>query len=341
MTATRPLGEQVLVIMGASSGIGLVTARLAAARGAAVMLSARNGRDLERAVQQIRAAGGRAEFTPADVSDPAQVEAVAQAALSTFGRIDTWINNAAVAVYGRAMDVPLEDQRRQFDVNYWGQVYGCRMAVTHMREMGGTIINVASALADRAIPLQANYCAAKHALKAFTDALRMELEADDVPIRVSLVKPGSVDTPMFDKARACLEVEPQPVPPVYAPEVTARAILACAVRPVRDVITGGMGKVISMAGTLAPGLTDRYMQRHTFASQLSDRPIAAGRPDNLWHPVAYDGGERGGNYDGRVKGTSLYTAAALNRGLTMALMAGMAAAALGVRMWRRRARTHP
>lgn len=335
---TPPISEQVLVIMGASSGIGLVTARHAAARGASVMLAARNARDLERAVQDIRALGGRAAFAVADVSRFDEVEAVAQAALRTFGRIDTWINNAAVAVYGRAVDVPLEDLRRQFDVNYWGQVHGCRVAVAHLRERGGTIINVASAVADRAIPLQANYCAAKHALKAFTDTLRMELEADDVPIRVSLVKPGSADTPLFDKARTYLGVEPQPVPPVYAPEVTAAAILACAERPVRDVIAGGMGKVLSVAGTLAPRLTDRYMERSTFAAQQTDRPVGEGRPDNLAQAMAYDGGERGGNYAGRVKGTSLYTAVALHpRATSVAL--GLAAAALGLRLWRRRART--
>jgi short-subunit dehydrogenase len=334
--AIPPLSEQVLVIMGASSGIGLVTARLAAARGAGVVLSARNARDLDRAAAEIRDTCGRAVFAAADVAEVDQVEGVAQVAMSTFGRIDTWINNAAVALYGRAMDVPLEDQRRQFDINYWGQVHGCRVAVRHMRDAGGTIINVASALADRAIPLQANYCAAKHALKAFTDALRMELEADGVPVRLCLVKPGSIDTPLFDKARTYMEVEPQAVPPVYAPEVAARAILACAVRPRRDVIAGGMGKVISLAGTAAPRLTDRYMQRHTIADQLSDRPVGEGRPDNLRVAVAYDGGERGGNHDGPVKGTSLYTTAALNPRLTLGLLAGLAAAALGVRRWRRR-----
>jgi NAD(P)-dependent dehydrogenase (short-subunit alcohol dehydrogenase family) len=336
-----PLSEQVLVIMGASSGIGLVTARMAAARGACVVLSARNARDLERATREIRETGGRAEFAAADVSDPAQVEQVAQVALKTFGRIDTWINNAAVALYGRAVEVSLDDQRRQFDINYWGQVHGCLTAVRHLREPGGTIINVASALADRAIPLQANYCAAKHALKAFTDTLRMELAADGIPVRVCLVKPGSIDTPLFDKARTYMELEPQAVPPVYAPEVSARAILSCAVQPRRDVIVGGMGKVISLAGTHAPRLTDRYMERKTIADQLSDRPVGEGRPDNLWSPVAYDGGERGGNHSGRVKGTSVYTVAALHSRATLGVVLGLATAAFGVRLWRRRRRSRP
>ena len=174
----RPIAEQVMVITGASSGIGLVTATLAARGGAQVLLTARNHRDLMSAVEAIRCAGGRAVAHVADVADPVQVEHIAKAAVREFGRIDTWVNNAAVAMYGRLMDVPLEDMRRQFDVIYWGQVYGSRAAVPHLRKHSGALINVASALADRAIPLQGNYCSAKHALQAFTDALRMELEQE-------------------------------------------------------------------------------------------------------------------------------------------------------------------
>ena len=152
----KPLDEQVVVITGASSGIGLVTARQAAQRGACVVLVARNGDDLQRAVDHIRGDGGRAIPVVADVADPAQVERVAEAAVSEFGRIDTWVNNAAVSMYGRIMDLSIEDMRRQMDVNYWGQVYGSRAAVRHLTGRGGALINVASALADRAIPLQGN-----------------------------------------------------------------------------------------------------------------------------------------------------------------------------------------
>src|SRR5688572_16456083 len=160
----RPLSEQVIVITGASSGIGLVTARQAAERGARVVLVARNSNDLERAVGEIRRQGGRAIHVVADVAVPAQVDGIADVAVREFGRIDTWVNNAAVSMYGRTTDVSIEDMRRQMDVNYWGQVYGSRVAVGHMLGRGGALINVASALADRAIPLQGNYCAAKHAL---------------------------------------------------------------------------------------------------------------------------------------------------------------------------------
>ncbi len=318
----KPIREQVIVITGASSGIGLVTARLAARQGARVALAARNERDLASAVADIRAHGGRAVYCVADVADREQVQGIADTAIREFGQVDTWVNNAGVAVYGRLTEVALQDMRRQFDVIYWGQVHGSLVAVPLLGRQGGALINVASALADRAIPLQGNYCAAKHALKAFTDSLRMELEEEGAPISVTLVKPGSIDTPLFDKAKTYLGVEPQPVPPVFAPEVAARAILHCAQHPVRDVITGGMGKVLSVANNV-PRLADRYMERRTFESQQTETPVGD-RPDNLYAAVADDGGERGRNWTGRTKSTSLYTKAALHpRRAAAAAMLGL------------------
>ena len=326
-----PLGEQVMVITGASSGIGLVTALNAARRGAAVVLAARNEGALQATVGKIRDAGGRAIHAVADVADAAQVRRVADVAVSEFGRIDTWVNNAAVSMYGRCMEIPIEDLRRQMDVNYWGQVYGSRTAVEHLRKRGGALINVASALADRAIPLQGNYCAAKHAVKAFTDALRMELEHDGVPISVTLVKPASIDTPFFEKARTFLGVEPQPVPPVYDPQVVADVILAAAERPVRELIAGGSGAKLS-AARFAPRLADRYMERWTFDSQMTDMPVQPGRRDNLYEPVPDDGGERGRNWKGHTRRSSVYTRAMLNPREMLVAAAALVAvgAALGL-----------
>jgi short-subunit dehydrogenase len=319
------IAEQVMVITGASSGIGLVTAKQAAARGASVVLAARNERDLRLAVDEIRRHGGRAIHVVADVADKAQVEHIADAAIREFTRIDTWVNNAAVSMYGRVTDLSIDDMRRQMDINYWGQVHGSLTAVRHLRARGGALINVGSALCDRAIPLQANYCAAKHALKAFTDALRMELEEEGVPISVTLVKPASIDTPFFEKARTYLGVEPQPVPPVYAPEVVSGVILEAAERPIRELIAGGSAVKLS-AARFAPRLADLYMERWTFDAQKTDKP-ANDRPDNLYAPLADDGGERGRNWSGHTMRSSLYTRAVLNPPAAFAVGAGLAACA--------------
>jgi NAD(P)-dependent dehydrogenase (short-subunit alcohol dehydrogenase family) len=324
-----PLQEQVIVITGASSGIGLVTARQAAALGARVVLAARNEHGLQTAVTGIRREGGRAIHVAADVSDRDHVEGIAAAAVREFGRIDTWVNNAAVSMYGRITELSIDEMRRQMDVNYWGQVYGSITAVRHLRGRGGALVNVGSALCDRAIPLQGNYCAAKHALKAFTDALRMELEEEGVPISVTLVKPASIDTPFFEKARTYLGVEPQPVPPVYAPEVVSEVILEAARRPIRELIAGGSGAKLS-AARFTPRLADLYMERWTFDAQRTDKP-ANGRPDNLYAPVAEDGGERGRNWSGHTRRSSLYTraflrpraAAVVGAGLALAVGAGL------------------
>ena len=331
----RPLDEQVMVITGASSGIGLVTARHAARQGARVVLAARNERNLNDIVEQISREGGRAIAVTADVSNPQQVERIATEAERVFRRIDTWVNNAAVSMYGRIVDLAIDDMRRQMDVNYWGQVYGSRAAVQRMHEHGGALINVGSALADRAIPLQGNYCAAKHALKAFTDALRMELEEAGVPISVTLVKPASVHTPFFEKARTYLGTEPQPIPPVYAPEVVADVILTAARRPIRELIAGGSGAKLS-AARFAPRVADLYMERWTFESQSTGKP-AHGRPDNLYAPVEHDGGERGRHWEGHTRESSVYTMAALNPSRT-ATAVGVLALAAGLLAWSSRGR---
>ncbi len=328
----KPLKDQVLVITGASSGIGLVTARTAAKRGARVVLTARNQHALRQVAEEItgdQSRGGTAAYVAADVSDEAALRRVAEEAVSRFGRIDTWVNGAGVSVYGRVMDVSLDDQRRLFETNFWGVVIGSRIAVPYLRQ-GGALINIGSILSDRAVPLQGMYCASKHAVKGFTDALRMELEHDRFPISVTLIKPYSIDTPYAEHAKNYLPNEPTYPLPVYAPEVVAEAILHCAEHPTRDVYAGGSAKIMATMGNFAPRLTDKMMTT-LFDMQLSGRPEDDRTNHSLYAPTT-GLKERGGRAR-YVSETSLYTQASLHP-----MFAGAALAATGLTLasWLRR-----
>lgn len=319
----KKLGEQVVVITGASSGIGLVTAREAARRGARVVLTSRDAEDLAAAAESIRAGGGRAEYVVADVADFEQVAAVAERAAAAFGGIDTWVNNAGVTIYGRVGDVPLADARRLFETNYWGVVHGSLVAVPYLkRRGGGALINVGSVLSDTAMPLQGHYSASKHAVKGFTDALRVELEHDGVPVSVTLVKPAAIDTPYPEHAGNQMGVEPTHQAPVYAPAVVAHAILAAAETPYRDIKVGGGAKLYTALETFAPRVVDRIKRATAFSGQQTDRPARGDA--TLYAPRSGSGRERG-TYAGHVMQSSAFTAAALNPFATV-----LGAAAIGV-----------
>ena len=327
----KPLKDQVIVVTGASSGIGLVTARMAAKRGARLMLTARNETALQQLAEKINDESSRnhiATFVAGDVAEETVLRHAAEEAISRFGRIDTWVNCAGVSIYGRVLDVSLEDQRRLFETNFWGVVIGSRIAVEHLRKEGGSLINIGSILSDRAIPLQGMYCASKHAVKAFTDALRMEVEHDGLPISVTLVKPGSVDTPYAEHAKNYLPNEPKNASPTYAPEVVAKTILYCAEHQVRDVFAGGGAKVVSMLGNLAPRLTDKIMKNMMFTVQQSDQ-ADLDRQDNGLYGPARGLRERGGRalY---VAESSLYTQASLHPMVTGAVAALAGAALISV-----------
>lgn len=264
----KAIGQQTIVITGASSGIGLATARLAAESGANLVIAARSGSELMEEAADLSTPGARVVDVETDVRDSGQMERLAQRAVEEFGGIDTWINDAGTSLYGRALEVPLEHERTLFETNYWGVVHGCRAAVPRLRERGGALINIGSMVSDRAVPLQAAYCASKHAVKGYTDALRMEIEERHWPISVSLVKPAAIATPFFEHAGNYLdEGEPAPPPPVYPPDEVARAILRCATEPIREVTVGGAGRLITFISAVTPRLADVYMERRMFSEQ--------------------------------------------------------------------------
>jgi short-subunit dehydrogenase len=326
----KPVGEQVIVITGATSGIGLATAREASARGARLVLVSRDKRDLKQVERELRAEGGEVLAIVADVADRHAMERVAEEADAEFGRIDTWVNNAGVTIYGEIERVAVEEARRLFETNYWGVVNGSLAALPCLRRDGGTLINVGSVLSETGYPLQGHYSASKHAVKGFTDSLRLELEHDKAPVVVTLIQPAAIDTPYTEHGLNLMDVEPKHMPPVYAPEVVAAAILRCAERPHRNLRVGGAAKMFTVMEKVAPGLADRQ-KMSAFEAQRGDGPVRD--DDTLWAPRPGDVKVRG-NYPGRVAHTSVYTAAATRPVVTSLVgLAVLGAGLFAARSW--------
>jgi NAD(P)-dependent dehydrogenase (short-subunit alcohol dehydrogenase family) len=302
----KPLREQVVVVMGASSGIGRATAAGFAAQGAKVVVAARGEAGLQSLVQEIRAGGGEACAEVADVTDPAQVRRVAQRAVTEYGRLDTWVHAAAVLLVAPFEQTTPEEFQRVIDVNLMGQVHGAMAALPHLEQQGGALIHISSMGAKRGVPLQTAYCASKHGIDGFVETLRMEVRREELPISITNVMPATINTPLFDQARTKIGVKPVAPPPIYQPDVVVDAVLYAATHPVRDLVVGGSAKALILGEKLAPRVIDALMVRFGFEAHDTGVPKSADAPDNLFAPLDGHDTARDG-FDGSAWPRSLYT----------------------------------
>lgn len=335
---------QVVVVTGASGGIGRATAKAFGARGAHVALVARGEDGLAGAARDVELAGGKACVIPADVADPDQCEHAADEAERAFGPVDVWVNVAFTSVFSPFAEISPAEYRRVTEVSYLGYVYSTMAALRRMRSRNsGTIVQVGSALAYRGIPLQTAYCGAKHAIQGFHEALRCELLHDKSNVHVTMVQMPAVNTPQFSWVLSRLPRQAQPVPPIYQPEVAARAVIYAADHPKRrEYWVGGSTLGTLAANAVAPGVLDRYLARTGFDSQQTGRPRPDDQAANLWEPAdGNEGHDYGahGVFDARSKDRSIQLWASHHHGVVYGAMAAAAAAAAGagtrwVRRWR-------
>jgi NAD(P)-dependent dehydrogenase (short-subunit alcohol dehydrogenase family) len=329
------INPRVAVVTGASAGLGRAIARAFGERGAAVALLARGQDRLAAAEREIRDAGGRALAIPTDVADAEAMSAAADLIERELGPIDVWVNNAMVSVFSPVKEMTAQEYRRVTEVTYLGYVHGTLAALRRMHPRDhGTIVQVSSALAFRAIPLQSAYCAAKHAIKGFTESLRTELLHDGSGVQVTMVHMPALNTPQFTWVRSRLPHRPQPVPPIYQPELGAEAVVYAALHPGRRDFKVGASTVRAIWGNqVAPGLLDAYLAKTGYDSQQTDEPEHPDRPDNLWTSLPGDYGARGA-FDARAHSQSLQLRLEEHRGL--ALLAAGAAGIAAALAWRMR-----
>ena len=320
----KPLDQQTIVITGSSSGIGLVTARMAAKAGAKVVLAARNEEALQQLAEEIRNQGGQALAVRADVGVEADVRRIAEAAVAEFGGFDTWVNNAGLSIFGRCDQVTIEDQRRMFETVYWGVVYGSRTAVEHFQQRGtpGALVNVGSFFGDRATPVQSTYCAAKHAVHGWTDALRMELEMEKAPISVTLVHPGRIDTPYNEHAQSYYDHQVAHRGMLYPPSAVAEAILFAAAHPKRDMYVGAQAKVLKMLGDFAPRFMDKLMEWITDPGQIDPSRPSINPQTSALYQAGY-GLKENGSHRGWFRSGSIYVKMQEHPLLAAAAVAGL------------------
>jgi short-subunit dehydrogenase len=316
---------EIVVITGAAAGVGRATARAFGKRRAHVTLVARSSESMEAAQAEIEHAGGRALLFPADVVDAAALDAAAEKTEREFGPIDIWINCAMATIFSPFVDIAPDEYRRATEVTYLGYVYGTMAALRRMRPRNrGTIVQVGSALSYRAIPLQSAYCGAKFAIRGFTDSLRSELLHEKSRIHLTMVQMPALNTPQFDWALNKTGKRPQPVPPIFQPEVAARAIVFAAHARRREVYVGWPTVKAILANKVVPGLLDRYLAKAGYDGQLTDAPDPPGRPANLFEALPGDHGAHG-RFDRRAKLYSTQLWLNRQRGVLLAAGAGLAA----------------
>jgi NAD(P)-dependent dehydrogenase (short-subunit alcohol dehydrogenase family) len=302
----KPLREQVIVVTGASSGLGRAIARGAGERGAKVVVTARNEEALLNCVAEIERSGSQALAVRADCAEQDEVERVVAQAVERFGRLDTYVANAIVTVYAEAERLEPDELRRVLDVNFLGVVYGFWAALPHLRASRGTFLHVSSALAYRGIPLQAAYCSSKAAARTFLESARVEEQKAGTGVAISLVLPGAINTPQFDRNRQKIGYQPQPVPPIFQPEPFAEAALRCAERPVRELpISWGAQKLL-LGQKLSPRAGDWVLRRIGWKSQHTGEPKPVDAPDNLFDTLPGDPGAHG-RFDDRSRGSTVWT----------------------------------
>jgi NAD(P)-dependent dehydrogenase (short-subunit alcohol dehydrogenase family) len=306
----RPLADQVLVVLGASSGIGRATARAAAGRGAKVVVGARNGEGLDNAVREIEEAGAEGLAVTVDTTSQADLETLCARAVERFGRIDTFVASVMITVYAEVERLEAEELRRVMEVNFLGRASAYCAALPHLQSSRGTFVDVNSGLSYRGIPLQAAYCASKAAGRAFFESARTEQEKHGSGVDISLILPGGINTPQFDRGRQKLGLQPQPIPPIYEPEVVARAILHVAERPQRELPVTWAAQKLLWGQKLSPRAGDLVLLRTGWKDQTTGEPKAVDAPDNLYETIPGDPGAHG-RFGEAAKTSSAWTDARL------------------------------
>src|SRR5215212_500912 len=322
----KPIHEQVVVVVGANSGIGRETALRFAERGAKVVVSGRSLPALTELVDEIQVRGGEAAAYAADVSQYEQVFALAEHAVERYSRIDTWVHVAAVSIYAPFQETRPDEFRRVIEVNLIGQAFGAMAALPHLKRAGGgALIHIGSLESKRGFPLHSAYSASKHGMIGFIDALRVELMHDQTPIAVTSILPAGINTPFFDKSLTRVGVKPRPSPPVYEPGLVADAILYAAEHPSREIYVGGAVRSLEWLHRLAPNLTDRLLSRFGYRPQLTNAPKTDQAPNNLYeHMEGHD--QVFGTFTEEAKPVSLYTGLRTHPALGWGLLAMMAGA---------------